>query len=279
MEGLRELAAEAGAEALAVVYRDLETGEQRALEPDRWFHAASTIKLAVLVALYEVIEKQGIGEDARLHVRNQFTSAADGRYYRVRADRDGNQTVHGYIGRTMRIGHLARHMIVTSSNLATNVLVEMVGADGVRASLERLGIDGIDFRRGVEDERAWQEGINNRVTAAGLADLLQRIAEEEAVSPEASRHMLEVLHDQQFVSGIPAGVPDDARVANKTGEISTVVHDAGIVYLPDRRPYVLVVLTEWAEDGSTSDRRSLIAEVSRRVSAQLVAPQVEAQDA
>ena len=44
--------------------------------------------------------------------------------------------------------------------------------------------------------------------------------------------MLDVLHGQQFKSGIPAGLPRDARVAHKTGEISTVAHDAGLVYLP-----------------------------------------------
>lgn len=260
-----EAAGEAGAAAVAVAYRDLETGARGGLDPDRWFHAASTMKLAVLVAVYDAIARKGLPEDARVHVRNQFTSLVDGRYYRVESGRDGNQVVHRYIGRTMRLRDLARHMIVTSSNLATNVLVELLGLEAIQEALDRLEAPGIHFRRGVEDERAWEAGLNNRVTAAGLADLLQRIAEERAVSPAASREMLAILHDQEYVSGIPAGAPDEARVANKTGEISTVAHDAGIVYMPERAPFVLVVLTEWAEDGGAGPRRELIAAVSRLV--------------
>ena len=262
---IEALAEDAGAESVAVVARDLSDGRELALHGDRWFHAASTIKVAVLLGLYDAIERGELPEDARVHVRNQFTSLADSRYYRVDATRDGNQVVHDYIGRTMRIRDLARHMIVTSSNLATNVLIELLGHEAIRASLERQGVTGIDFRRGVEDERAWEAGINNRVTANGLAELLRGIAEGTAVSESASAEMLEILHDQRFVSGIPAGLPDGTRVANKTGEISTVVHDAGVVYLPERDPYVVVVLTQWAQDGDTGRRRKLIAGISKLV--------------
>jgi beta-lactamase class A len=264
-EAVLEAGKAAGASAVAVAYRDLGTGLGGALNQDRWFHAASTIKLAVLVAVYATIDGYPMGGLSRVHVRNQFTSLADGRYFRVESGRDGNAQVHRYVGRTMRVEDLARHMITTSSNLATNVLVELLGADAIQTTLDGLEVPGIEFRRGVEDERAWEAGINNRVTARGLAALLQLIAEERAISPEACRNMLDILHDQEFVSGIPAGLPDEARVANKTGEISTVSHDAGIVYLPDRDPYIVVILTEWEADGDAAPRRALIADVSRRI--------------
>lgn len=264
-EVVTEAARAAGALAVAVSYHDLGTGATGALNPDRWFHAASTIKLAVLVALYATIDAEGLSGLSRVHVRNQFTSLADGRYYRVESARDGNAQVHRYIGRTMRVEDLARHMITTSSNLATNVLVELLGAPMIQAVLDRLDVPGIEFRRGVEDERAWEAGINNRVTASGLAALLRLIAEERAISAEACAAMLRILHDQRFVSGIPAGLPDEARVANKTGEISTVSHDAGIVYLPERDPYIVVVLTEWEADGDAAPRRALIADLSRLI--------------
>ncbi|MGH7507203.1 MAG: serine hydrolase, partial [Longimicrobiales bacterium] len=106
-------------------------------------------------------------------------------------------------------------------------------------------------------------GVNNRVTAHGLLAALRAIEEGRAVSEQASREMLAILHDQEFRSGIPAGLPDDARVANKTGEMSTVAHDAGIVYLPDREPYVLVVLTRWTPDAAA--RQRTIAAISRAV--------------
>lgn len=268
---IEALASEAGAVKVAVAADDLADGRRIRLRAGEWFHAASTIKLAVMVALYAAIDDGRLPADARIHVRNQFTSLADGRYYRVASARDAAAEVHGYIGRTMRVRSLARQMIVTSSNLATNVLVELLGTEAVQRAMEALGVRGLEFRRGVEDERAWAAGINNRVTAQGLAELLHRIAMGEAVSEAASGEMLDILHDQRFVSGIPAGAPDGARVANKTGEISTVVHDAGIVYLPDRDPYVLVVLTRWEPDGDSGARRELIAGISRLVAEQFVA--------
>jgi beta-lactamase class A len=263
---LEALRAEHGAAALAVAVHDHETGFEWELDGDRSFHAASTIKLAVLVALFEAIDRGELSTTARLHVRNRFRSAVGGRWFRVDAGRDANAEVHRFVGRTMRVGELARHMIVTSSNLATNVLVHFLGVDAIREAVDRLGVRGVDVRRGVEDERAWEAGLSNHVTARGLVDLLDPLVDGEGVSAEASRAMLDILHDQEFRSGIPAGAPDGARVANKTGEISTVAHDAGIVFPADRKPYVLAVLTGWETDAG-NDRRALIAAVSRELAA------------
>lgn len=259
-----EIADEAGAGAVAVSFWDYETKTGWSCNGERWFHAASTIKVPVLLGVFRAIEAGDLSSLSRLHVRNRFLSAADDGPYRVAPETDANTSVHAAIGKTMKIRELARHMIVTSSNLATNLLVELVGVEQIRATIRELEVDGIDFHRGVEDERAWQAGLNNRVTADGLVRALRRIVEEEAISPEASRQMLEILHAQEFRSGIPAGLPDVARVANKTGEISTVAHDAGVVYLPDREPYVLAVLTEWSKE-ATAARRETIARISRAV--------------
>jgi beta-lactamase class A len=154
-------------------------------------------------------------------------------------------------------------MIVTSSNFATNLLIDLVGLADIQRALERFGLLGVELRRGVEDIPAWERGINNRVTAAGLVRTLRVLQEVEHFSEELRREMLDILHAQEFRSGIPAGLPDEARVANKTGEISTVAHDAGIVYLPDREPYVVAILTEWKPE--TGGRKEAIAKVSRAV--------------
>jgi beta-lactamase class A len=171
--------------------------------------------------------------------------------------------VHASIGKMMRVSDLALHMIATSSNLATNLLLDLVGLDTVQRSLDELAIDGIDIRRGVEDERAFEHGINNRVTADGLVQLLRAIAEERAYAPELSREMLDILHAQEFRNGIPARLPRAVRVAHKTGEISTIAHDAGVVYPPGRKPYVIAILTEWSP--AASGRSATIAEVSHAV--------------
>jgi beta-lactamase class A len=144
------------------------------------------------------------------------------------------------------------------------VLIDLVGVEAIQHALHDLGLDhDIDFVRGVEDTLAWEQEINNRVTANGLLAALRMIAEERAISSDAARHMLDILHGQEFNRGIPAGLPSEARVAHKTGEISTVAHDAGIIYLPDRAPYVLVILTEW--EAGKSGRQDAIARISRSV--------------
>jgi len=263
-----ELQVRSGASAMAVSLMDFETGADFHYHADRWFHAASTIKVAILVGVFGAIFRGELLPQSRVHVRNRFLSAYDGSPYRVRLDRDANPEIHRAVGRTLRVSELADAMITTSSNLATNLLLDLVGLDVLQRQLDAFGLDGIDLRRGVEDELAFEHGISNRVTARGLIGLLRLIGEEHAFSPALSRQMLDVLHGQQFKSGIPAGLPRDARVAHKTGEISTVAHDAGLIYLPDRKPYALAVLTEWAP--SATGRSTTIAAASYLAYAALI---------
>jgi beta-lactamase class A len=262
-ERILELAGQAGAEAVAVAFYDYAHGTGWTYHADRWFHAASTIKVPVLLGVFAAIDQGRLQPYSRVHVRNRFLSVADGRPYRLDPARDSNGEVHAAAGRTMNIRELARHMIVTSSNLATNLLIEILGLEEIHNTMRQLGLHGIELRRGVEDIAAWEQGINNRVTAAGLLRALRVLAEERYFSADASRAMMDILHAQEFRGGIPAGLPDHARVAHKTGEISTVAHDAGIVYLPDREPYVLVILTEWKPE--VGGRHATIARVSRAV--------------
>lgn len=260
---VERIATESQLTSVAVAYHDYRTHTEWSFHGERWFHAASTIKIPVLLGVFARIHDGELELRSRVHVRNRFVGVANGQSFRVNRSRDADAIVHQAIGKTLSVGELARQMIVTSSNLATNLLVELVGIDSIRATLDELRLDGIDFRRCVEDEAAFEAGINNRITAEGLLRSLRLIAEERAFSPELSRAMLEILHDQEFRRGIPAGLPAEARVAHKTGEISTVAHDAGIIYLPDRAPYALVVLTEFEPAGDA--RRATIAEISRAV--------------
>ncbi|MFL5617046.1 MAG: serine hydrolase [Gemmatimonadaceae bacterium] len=261
------------ARGLAVAISDFETGHEFEYGGDRWFHAASTIKLAVLLGVFGAIHRGELLPQSRVHVRNRFISAYDGAPYRIRVDRDADSEVHREVGRTLRVSELAEHMITSSSNLATNLLLDLVGLEVVQRTLVEFGLEGIDLRRGVEDEAAYDHGINNRVTARGLVGLLRLIGEERAFSPEHSRQMLDILHRQQFRSGIPAGLPPQARVANKTGDISTVAHDAGLVYLPDRKPYAIAVLTEWAP--SATGRSTTIAAASYIAYAALIGDRID----
>ena len=263
-----ELEAKAGASSMAVSTADLETGAEFVYHADRWFHAASTIKVAILVGVFGAIHRGELLPQSRVHVRNRFLSAYDGSPYRVRLDRDANPDVHREVGRTLRVSELAEAMITTSSNLATNLLLDLVGLDVLQRTIEGFHLEGIDLRRGVEDEKAFEHGINNRITANGLVGLLRLIGEERAFSPALSHRMLDILLGQHFKSGIPAGLPRGAKVAHKTGEISTIAHDAGLVYLPGRKPYALAVLTEW--EPSATGRSATIAAASYLAYAALI---------
>lgn len=266
-----EIAAES--ESIAVSLYDYEHALAWSYQGERWSHAASTIKVAVLYALYAAIDERRFGPHRRLHVRNRFASAVDGTPFRVSPSRDGNSDVHAALGKTMRLSELAMHMITTSSNLATNLLIDLVGLDYTREVLARAAIDGVELVRGVEDDAAFEAGINNRVTANGMVRLFRAIHESWGVTPLATSDMLDILFRQQFRSGIPAGLPADARekarIAHKTGEISIAAHDAGIVFVAGRKPYVLAVLTEHEPD--TGKRMAPVARVSAAVYEWLIA--------
>jgi beta-lactamase class A len=248
-------------ERLGISFYDSQTTLQWSFNADTLFHAASTIKIAVLVGVYAQVSRGELTADAPVHVRNRFTSMVDGKTFAVPpGPMDAEVTKHE--GRTMSVHDLAYEMITRSSNLATNLLIDVVGIDTIKRCLEELRVDGIVMVRGVSDEAAFQAGINNLVTANGVLRLLRMIADGRAYSPEVCAQMLEILLDTQARSGIPAGVPGDASVAHKTGTISTVHHDAGIVYIGSRRPYFLVVLTQFPADAG---RTAAVAEVSHGI--------------
>ena len=262
-----ELAEEAGAAHVAVSVYDYATEMAWSLRGTQEFHGASTMKVAVLFGLYAAIDAGDFPADGRLHVRNRFLSVIDGSPYRIDASRDQSEAVFAARGKTMSLRELAEHMIQTSSNLATNLLVDLLGVERIGAVLSTHDVPGVNVVRGVEDELAWEAGINNTVTADGLVRLFRAI-HDGALSSESTKAMREILIGQRFRSGIPGGLPREVRdgteVAHKTGEISTVAHDAGIVFLANRPPYTLAILTEWGA-AATNGRRSVLADVSRAV--------------
>ncbi|MEY2521314.1 MAG: beta-lactamase class [Verrucomicrobiota bacterium] len=259
--------------AYAVALRDYETGFQFSINADRRFHAASTIKVAILLAIGKAIDDGRIRPDDTLHIRNRFISAVDRTPFRIDAESDGYPQLHRLIGRTARISDLAEWMIVSSSNLATNLLLDYITVEEAQRVLREAGISGVDLRRGVDDTKAHDENFNNETTAAGLLDLFATLR-GDFLSKASRDRAIHILLQQRFNSMIPAPLPAHASVAHKTGEISTACHDAGIVYLPEREPYILVVLTEVISE--TNGRREAIAKISEAVFRCLTATEVKA---
>jgi beta-lactamase class A len=264
LEGeIQRLVAESGAETVAVAFRDLQTGRELFVNDRVSFHAASTMKVPLMFEVYREAREGMLRLDESVPVKNEFKSIADGSAFSVSPDDDSEQTLYKKVGGTETVRELVRLMITESSNLATNILIERVGPARVSALLRDLGARDMRVLRGVEDGKAFERGLNNTTTARDLAILLRALAEGRAVSRAASREMVDVLAAQKFNEGIPSGLPAGVRVAHKTGSITKIEHDAGVVYPPRRKPYVLVVLVRGIADEKRAHR--LIADISRAV--------------
>jgi Beta-lactamase class A len=253
------IAEEPGAQ-VGLAYIDLASGDTLFLNADTSFHAASTMKVPVMIELFRRANTGSFRMNQGLLLVNQFASIVDGSLYALDSSSDSDTTLYHRVGERVRVDTLLRLMIARSSNLATNTLITLVGADAVTKTMRSLGAQRIQVLRGVEDGKAFEKGLNNTTTARDLGLILRAIEEGKAASPVATREMLGILLAQEFNEKIPAGLPPGTRVAHKTGEITAVSHDAAIVYPPGRKPYVLVVLTRGIADGGKSSK--LIADIS-----------------
>jgi beta-lactamase class A len=258
---LRESIAASGAE-VAVAYRTLDGRSELFIDADKTFHAASTMKVPVMIELFRQAALGRLSLDDRIAIRNEFHSIVDGSSFTLSEGDDADRDVYASLGTTMTLRQLCEAMITVSSNFAANLLIERLGVDNIRRTVTALGADGMQVLRGVEDQKAFDKGLNNTTTARGLLVLLDRIASGRAVDPLSDAQMVAMLGRQrQFPDAIAAGVPPGTVVAHKTGNITRIHHDAAIVYGPN--PYVVVVLVRGIDDVKKS--AALMAALSRMI--------------
>jgi beta-lactamase class A len=260
---IEEIREESLLQAIGVHVHDHEDGREFSHDGDRWFHAASTMKAAVLLALFKAAESGHLRLEDRLHVRNRFRSIADRSIYNISRDRDADAAVHRRVGRSMKLIELAHPMITRSSNLATNLILDHLTPSTVQQTLASAGVEGMKVVRGVEDNAAFEQGLNNQATARGLVQLFRLLRDAQFLSDPSRKQALQIFREQEFNSMIPAMLPSTTEVAHKTGEISTCTHDAGLVLLPGRHPYAVAILTEHAPDAEAPQKA--VAKVSRAV--------------
>ena len=257
---LRKTIAASGAE-VAVAYRTLDGRSEVLIDPDKVFHAASTMKVPVMIELFRQVNAGTIKLDDTIVIKNEFRSIVDGSPYKLSEGDDSDKEVYAAVGAPMTMRRLCELMITVSSNFAANILIDRLGAANVQRTVASLGAEGMQVLRGVEDQKAFDKGLNNTTTARGLLVLFEAIAHGKAAGATADAAMVDILERQQFNDAIPAGVPSGTPIAHKTGSITRIHHDAGIVYGP--RPYVLVILVRGIEDQKKS--AALMADLSRQV--------------
>ncbi len=279
---IRQRASETPGE-VSVMLVDLETGATVGVQPDVSMHAASTMKVPVVLELFRQAAAGRFDLDRSVTVKNTFTSIADSSTYSLSPDDDSEAALYRLVGRQVTLRDLAERMITRSSNLATNLLIEKVGANSVRRLMHGLGTDSMVVLRGVEDIPAFERGMNNHTTARALAGVLEALARCErgdvapALRPLTASDcgtVADILARQEFNEKIPAGIPAGVRVAHKTGWITGIDHDAGIVYPPGRAPYVLAILTRGVDSTAVADAAA--RDISRLVWNALAQPDTKA---
>lgn len=249
---------------VAVAYINLsDPSDSLMINAGEEFHAASTMKVPVMIELYKQQAQGKLNLNDSVLLKNEFRSIVDSSLYSMDIGDDSDDVIYGKIGTKQTLRDLMYSMITVSSNLATNILIELVDAKNVTASMRELGADKIEVLRGVEDTKAYELGMSNTTNAKDLLILMKAIAENKAGTNEACEEMISILTDQKFNTIIPFYLPETVAVAHKTGSITGVHHDAGIVYLPDGRSYVLVILSKNLEDYDTATEQ--LARISKTV--------------
>lgn len=247
----------------AVAFKDLTTGESLLINESESFHAASTMKTPVMVEVFKQAAEGKFALTDSIIIKNEFKSIVDGSLYSLDSIQDSDHILYRQIGQKRAIKDLVYEMIIVSSNFATNIIIDLVGAENVSKTMKELGAKDIQILRGVEDAKAYQKGLNNTTTADNLKILFERIAGGKIVDQKSCDAMIKILLDQKFNDVIPGKLPKVVKVAHKTGSISKVYHDSGIVFLPDGRKYVLVLLSKgWDEEKST---KNMLAEISEMI--------------
>lgn len=245
---------------ISYVWLDADGHVVESHNPDLVMHAASLMKVAVMVEVFRQVDAGTFQLDDSIPVTNSFRSVIDGSPYSVNRADDSDAVVHTWIGGLAKVNDLVEHMITRSSNLATNVLIEAVDARAVQATLRRLGISTMEVKRGVEDGRAFKAGVNNVTTANDMALLMHAIAQHRAATSASCARMVEIMQRQTFRKGIARGVPSGAVIASKTGSITKHSHDVAIVAPSDGPMYVVAVMTRGFE--VAADAEAAIARVS-----------------
>lgn len=252
---------------IAIALYDFATGKEILIHADEPFHPASTIKVHVMMEVFHQAEQGLFSLQDCLQINNSFTSIADGSQFSLAETDDAEKTLYHRIDESESIYELTRLMIVRSSNLATNILLEKISPKSVNSFIQTLGIEDVTVMRGIEDNAAFRLGMNNSATARGLTQTMKLIATGDVVSKSASGRMIEIMLGQEFNESIPGLLPKSVKVAHKTGWTGDVYHDTGIVYPEgeNRKSYALSIMTRGFTEDQEDEAHICMAKISKMI--------------
>jgi len=249
-ELLVQIQAELGKQkgVFALAFKDINTGTTILWNEHAMFHAASTMKTPVMIEVFKQVAAGKLSLADSILIKTEFKSIVDSSVYQLNPADDSELELYKKAGTKIPLAELVYQMIIASSNLATNIIIEMVGGKNTTQTMRGLGAMDMQVLRGVEDNKAFAKGLNNTTTAYDLMMIFEKMAEDKIINKKACSDMIKILLDQKHNTIIPARLPKEVRVAHKTGFITGLHHDSGIVFLPDGRRYVLVILSKGLED-------------------------------
>ena len=232
----------------ALAFKNLDDGKEILINENEIFHAASTMKTPVMIEFYKQLHQGKLSLEDTLQIKNEFKSIVDGTMYKLSEFDDSDKNTYNKLGQYYSINNLIYEMITISSNFATNILIDYIGANNVTKSMKEIGALNIDILRGVEDIKAFELGLNNTTSAKDLLIIYEKLAKGKIINNESSAIMIDILKDQKYDDIIPKYLPKDIEIANKTGMITGVHHDSGIVFLKDGKKYVIIILSKNMSD-------------------------------
>jgi beta-lactamase class A len=241
---LRQIISTSGIPAVSLVFEVVGASKSLSIDGDRRFHAASTMKVAVMMEFYRRIAQGQIQPDGEIEIYNQFRSVVDGAKFRTTRSYDSDPTFYDLIGKVVSLQSLVERMICKSSNLATNILVDVIGIDPVNRLMDELGCSDMMIARGVQDDNAYRAGIVNRATPAAFCRLFATLANSPLFSQEHREQMLAILTRQENRAGIPSRITNCKRVCNKTGNLKELFHDGALIEDLEGNRFALAVFTE-----------------------------------
>jgi len=234
--------------SIGISFIDLRTGYKASVRGNKIFPAASIIKVPVMAYLFYASDKKLLDLGGQIHFTN--------------ADKlPGAGVLQWMQPNAYTMWNLCRLMISISDNTATRLLVRRAGKAKINAYCRKIGMRSTLLL----DETALVEmpcRNYNRTTANDIALLLSRIQRGVGFSKYARADMLKFMRNQRYTFGIPKVLPRGFTCANKTGNLTNVLHDSAIVY-SKRGTYVLVVFTKGFK--RDRDARIVINRVSSAV--------------
>ena len=224
---------------------DLDNGVYVDLKAETPIAAASTIKLPILVAFLQAVDAGKVSLDEPLAM------TAD-----VKASGSGDMQYLGN-GKKYTALETATKMIVISDNSATNMLIKRLGGKAfLNQQFKQWGLTATVIQNYLPDLPG-----TNTTSTRDLAYLLQQVNRGELLSVPSRDRLLHIMRQTETRTLLPQGLEKEAIIAHKTGDIGSIIGDAGIVDMPTGKRYIAAVLLKRPYNDPKG--RELIQQMSR----------------